>query len=158
MDFSTTGGGSNGKIDCAPRYSILGSYLKAGPGGQGRSSSATPPQDTGDNETTGIETSVANGAVAYDAATAAAAALRRSELAEDLRRAGYGGANSPWLNSLEQLTSLASTQHRPASRDSRGDSREERNSSGEDIEKDSKVSYFINLFFPHHESILILWI
>merc|ERR1711970_1464842 len=49
-------------------------------------------------------------------------------------RNGYGGAT--WLTGLEQLTGLK--QHRPASRDSRGDSREERNSSGEDIEKDSK--------------------
>lgn len=105
VDFST-----GGKIDIAPRYSILGSYLKTG------RSSTTPPEDLG-----------------YD--------LRRAELAEDLRRAGYGG--SPWLNSLEQLTSMRGP--RPASRDSRGDSREERNSSGEDYEKEIKVRKHFHL-------------
>ena len=105
VDFSTGGGGGK-LISSAPRYSILGSYLKTG------RSSTTPPEDAG-----------------YDT-------LRRSELAEDLRRAGYGG--SPWLSGLEQLSAL----RRPASRDSRGDSREERNSSGEEHEKDSKVISF----------------
>jgi len=116
VDFSTSG---PGKIDIAPQYSILGSYLKAG----GRAASTTPPHDA-----------------AYDA-------RMRMGLAEDLRRAGYGNSN-PWMNSLEQLSSLSShmgsinnhMSHRPASRDSRGDSREERNSSGDDHEKESKGS------------------
>jgi len=103
VDFSTTGGGS--KINVAPQFSILGSYLtKAG----GR---ATSPEDITERS--------------YE--------LRRAELAEDLRRAGYG--SSPFLSSLEQLSSLTGGGLvRPASRDSRGDSREERNSSGEDNE------------------------
>ena len=96
VDFST-----NSKINLAPRFSILGSYLKAG----------LP---------VGLEEH------------------KRNELAEDLRRAGYGGA--PWLTGLEQLSGLRQPGHqRPASRDSRGDSREDRNSS-EDNEKDSKGS------------------
>ena len=98
VDFSTT---NNSKINMAPRYSILGSYLKSG-----------IPVGLDDQQ-------------------------RRNELAEDLRRAGYGTA-APWLTGLEQLTGLKGGLNRPASRDSRGDSREERNSSGEDYEKDSK--------------------
>ncbi len=98
VDFSTT---NNSKINMAPRYSILGSYLKNG-----------LPVGLDDQQ-------------------------RRNELAEDLRRAGYGTA-APWLTGLEQLTGLKGGLNRPASRDSRGDSREERNSSGEDYEKDSK--------------------
>jgi len=99
VDFSTNNGS---KIDLAPRYSILGSYLKHG----------LPGLDD---------------------------VAKRNEIAEDLRRNGYGGAT--WLTGLEQLTGLKHhQQHRPASRDSRGDSREERNSSGEDNEKDPKGS------------------
>lgn len=121
-DRSSSGGG--GKIDLAPQFSILGSYLKAGSGG-GRASSTTPPHDGGS-------------LAAYDARI-------RLGLAEDLRRAGYGGGGNgtnPWMSSLEQLSNLSGGLggHRPASRDSRGDSREERNSSGEDNEKDTKVT------------------
>ena len=60
---------------------------------------------------------------------------------------GGGGSNS-WLNSLEQLSSMSSMLgshqqqlQRPASRDSRGESREERNTSGED--NDTKVRFLL---------------
>merc|ERR1719193_3066020 len=106
VDFSTSRSGEN-NITAAPRYSILGSYLKA-PGG-GRSSSTTPPE--------------VMDAAGYE--------MRRAELAEDLRRAGYG---NPWLSQLEAQLGGGGGGPRPASRDSRGDSREDRNSSGEDIE------------------------
>ena len=78
--------------------------------------------------------------------------MRRAELAEDLRRAGYG--TSPFLTSLEQLTGGP----RPASRDSRGDSREERNSSGEDNEiKEFKVKQIVSSSL-YSWAVLRIWI
>lgn len=61
--------------------------------------------------------------------------LPKTELSEDLRRSGLTGS---WL---EPLANLARSAPRPASRDSRGDSREDRDTSGEENiseEKDCK--------------------
>ena len=89
----------------ASRFSILGSYLKSGRPGE------SPEEDRH-----------------FDG-------LPKTELSEDLRRAGLTGS---WL---EPLANLARSAPRPASRDSRGDSREDRDTSGEENiseEKDCK--------------------
>lgn len=63
--------------------------------------------------------------------------LRRAGLTEDLRRAGFGGAG--WPDALANLGSLSRGAHRPASRDSRGDSREERDTSAEENNTDKEM-------------------
>ena len=99
---------SKNKLDSAlqaSRFSILGSYLKSG-----------RPEESPE-EDRHID------------------GLPKTELSEDLRRAGLTGS---WL---EPLANLARSAPRPASRDSRGDSREDRDTSGEENiseEKDCK--------------------
>lgn len=65
------------------------------------------------------------------------AGLTAPGLTEDLRRAGFGGAG--WPDALANLGSLSRGAHRPASRDSRGDSREEREASAEENNADKEM-------------------